>query len=195
MFFDLNHENSNPDVYYDVGDNFGCGSVQELLQQVNSSVDISISYCDKKNLPHNNECYGVSEFENFPEKSYVVVDDFTKSKILLNSFKILPDDWDGCGANAPDLNACLAAGNLLEKISLIPNVPAPSPMLVEDGEVALFWKDRTKEIYAEIGTCGENCYYYYIKNGDRRIRDDNLQIENQLDPALVGGLKAAFDAA
>lgn len=78
----------------------------------------------------------------------------------LLSYRDLTDDWDGCGAAPPSIDAVLDAVDFL--VMRPRDVPLPSPQIASDGEVGLYW--RTGEVHAEVGFYGDGDMSYYARH-------------------------------
>ena len=102
------------------------------------------------------------------------------------------DDWDGYGCERPSLYACIGAKKILKYLSEVGGVVAPSPMLVEDGDVALYWRDVAAGLYVEIGATSEYTYYYHLDNGTNVYEDEDISIDDGLSGLLTEKLKEAL---
>jgi hypothetical protein len=74
----------------------------------------------------------------------------------LRSYKSLPPDWDGYGADAP---AETAIEDAVRFVGTLPeNLPPPIPMVSGSGEVGLFWKGGGA--YVDVGFMGDGRVAY-----------------------------------
>ena len=112
----------------------------------------------------------------FAPKDVVNRADFGRATAAtIMNYKNLIDNWDGEGAAAPHDNATDDALAMLEVIPL--GIDAPRPMIMANGDVALYW-DRD-DVYAEIGFDGSGTFYAYATApGMEDVHLDDVQLRN-----------------
>jgi len=100
----------------------------------------------------------------------------------LNSYLLLPDDWDGYDGVAPNRQTVDDAIRLLH---LLPNhISIPKPMLGNSGTLGFYWEKEN--FYAEVCFEGDETFWYYAKDADNEIGEDVVFLNtNTLPDELI----------
>ena len=76
----------------------------------------------------------------------------------LRRWRLLPADWDGEGASAPNSRSIAEAVAFL---ALVSSENLPEPMLHPSGRAGLFWK--VDDLYADLEFLGDGQLAYYVE--------------------------------
>jgi len=100
----------------------------------------------------------------------------------LNSYSLLPDDWDGYDGVAPNRQTVDDAIRLLH---LLPNhISIPKPTLGNSGTVGFYWEQEN--LYAEVCFEGDETFWYYAKDTDKELGEDVVSLNtNTLPDELI----------
>ena len=91
----------------------------------------------------------------------------------IKSYKLLEEDWDGYGGEAPLEEVVDSVINFLGTLN---RIPSPKPMLSGTGKVGCYWE--TNEYYIQIVFAKKDIYSFYVskKDDDTYYGDDDLHI-------------------
>lgn len=100
---------------------------------------------------------------------------FDKIEGELASYLHVKDNWDYEGGVIPSEIAVKSCIELLNKIKEY-NIKPPTPMLIGDGEVCLYWKKS--DLYIEVGFEEDNQFSYLVDNRTEPFSEDNCAFNN-----------------
>lgn len=115
---------------------------------------------------------------------------FHDALLRIWEYEGLPERWDGdCGQPAPEEAAAAARAFLA---ALPDGVPEPSIMISPDGEIWLYWSD--KSYYAEAGFQSGGESYFFSKGSGRTPMhlDDYGASEPSIHHELASALSEQF---
>ncbi|OQX23139.1 MAG: hypothetical protein BWK80_27555 [Desulfobacteraceae bacterium IS3] len=100
----------------------------------------------------------------------------------LNSYLLLPYDWDGYDGVAPNRQTVDDAIRLLH---LLPkHISIPKPTLGNSGTVGFYWEKEN--FYAEVCFEGDETFWYYAKDTDNEFGEDVVSLNtNTLPDELI----------
>lgn len=107
----------------------------------------------------------------------------------LLSYMSLENDWDGYGGSVPKKETILSCSELLSKLCK-KNITPPKTMLSGDGEVSLYWTNKTMDIHIEIGFEEEGLYSYLISTPSLTTGEDDYVLSNDIPTLLLEHISA-----
>ena len=82
----------------------------------------------------------------------------------LLAYTELENNWDGDGARVPSLAAAQDALSFLANRPA--DIPLPSPECGSEGDIGLYWEDRSARVFAEVAFEGDGTCAYFAVLGD-----------------------------